>query len=211
MIKYSVLSTGSKGNAVVIKNFIMIDCGVPFRQVKDYVSSLKLVLLTHEHGDHFRATTIKRLATERPTLRFGIPEWLLEDTIKCGVSKSNIDVYKMGVRVSYGKFSIQPFELVHNVRNCCYKIYFTNEKMIYATDTNSLDGIEAKDFDLYLIESNYEEDEIMERIKVKKETGEYPYELGVLHNHLSKEKADSWLMENMGANSEYVYLHEHED
>ena len=210
MINYDILSTGSKGNAVVANNFIMIDCGVPLKRIMKHASRLKLVLLTHEHGDHFKPTTIKRLAAERPTLRFGIPEWLIENTVKCGVAKSNIDIYRMGARASYGEFIVEPFELAHNVQNCGYKIYFPTGKMIYATDTSSLGGITAKDFDLYMIEANFEEDEIKERIKTKEESGEYPYELGVLHNHLSKEKADSWLIENMGANSRYVYLHEHE-
>jgi hypothetical protein len=62
-----------------------------------------------------------------------------------------------------------------------------------------------------LIEANHEEDEIRQRIEAKKATGEYIYEYGALENHLSKEKADEWLLRNMGARSQFVYMHRHEE
>ncbi len=68
---YDVISTGSKGNAVIIDN-ILIDCGVPFNKLTQAYKKLQLVLLTHKHSDHFRPSTIKRLAAERPTLRLPI-------------------------------------------------------------------------------------------------------------------------------------------
>lgn len=82
--------------------------------------------------------------------------------------------------------------------------------MFYATDTNNLDGIEAKNYDLYLVEANYTEPDILERIKTKQTAGEYVYEWDVLKNHLSKEKAAEWIYRNAGQNSMYVYLHGHE-
>ena len=70
MIRYNIIATGSTGNAVKI-NDILIDCGVSFKKLKDVYKHIKLVLLTHEHSDHFRTPTIRKLAAERPTLRFG--------------------------------------------------------------------------------------------------------------------------------------------
>lgn len=37
----------------------------------------------------------------------------------------------------------------------------------------------------------------------------YCYEIDAMLNHLSKEKCDQFLYENMGANSQYVYMHKH--
>ena len=34
---YNIISTGSKGNAVIINNEILIDCGVPFKDIKPYI------------------------------------------------------------------------------------------------------------------------------------------------------------------------------
>ena len=52
-IKYEIIATGSDGNAVVINDIVLIDCGVPFKALKPYYKKLKLVLLTHIPADHF--------------------------------------------------------------------------------------------------------------------------------------------------------------
>jgi len=211
MIDYNIIATGSKGNAVVINKSILIDCGVPFKALREAYKDLKLVLLTHMHFDHFNKSTIKRLAQERPTLRFATPEWLVEDLVNCGVDKRNIDVAKMGKPLIYGRFPIVEAEsLPHNVPNCAWHIMIGAERVFYATDCNSLDHITANHYDLYLVEANHTEADITERIRQKQEAGEHCYEWDVLQNHLSKEKTDAWLYENMGVNSKYVYLHQHE-
>lgn len=101
--------------------------------------------------------------------------------------------------------------MYHNVNQCGYRVFVDNRKYLYATDTNTLDGIEAKNYDIYFVEANYIEAEIEEKIKAKIELGQYSYEIDAKYNHLSKEKCDSWLLKNMGSNSEYVYLHRHVD
>ena len=83
--------------------------------------------------------------------------------------------------------------------------------MIYATDTNNLNGIKARNYDLYMIEANYEEEVIKQRIKDKKSAGEYAYEVQVLKNHLSKEKCDDFLYRNIKSDSDYVYMHTHKE
>jgi len=101
---------------------------------------------------------------------------------------------------------------VHNVPNCAYKIWFPNgEKLFYATDTNSLDGIRAPEYSLYLVESNYEDYEIQQRIDAKIEKGEYAYEIQARQNHLSRQKADEWLSKNKGIFSQIQYLHQHKE
>lgn len=210
-IRYHIVSTGSKGNAVVINDIVLIDCGVPFKALEPFYRSLKLVLLTHIHGDHFNRSTIRRLARERPTLRFGCCRWLVEPLLSIGVSTSNIDVLDFGIMYGYGLFNVIPVPLVHDVPNCGYKIHFPSGKLFYATDTNSLNGITANHYDLYMIEANFEEDVIREKIAAKKAAGEYAYERRVLRTHLSKEKADDFIYRNIGPNSKYVYLHCHVD
>ena len=206
---YNIISTGSHGNAVVLNDYILIDCGVTFKALQEVYKALKIVLLTHIHIDHFNPTTIKTLARERPTLRFACCEWLVQPLVESGVNKSNIDVLATGKIYDYGAFRVSPFELYHNVPQTGYKVFLGAEKAIYATDTAHLDGIEAKDFDLYMIEANYTEDDLQERIAAKMGTDEYCYELNVANRHLSKEQADAFLLENMGEGSQFVYLHGH--
>lgn len=179
--------------------------------IAPYLNDLKLVLLTHIHGDHFKASTIGRMAKERPLLRFGACEWLVKPLLDAGVSKRQIDILESGYSFDYGAFSVIPFPLKHDVPNCGYKVHFPGGKAIYATDTDNLDGVIAKDYDLYLIEANFETAEIRERILQKEIAGQYAYEYRVLKNHLSKEQCDNFLARNMGEQSEFIYLHMHEE
>lgn len=211
MMNYNIISTGSQGNAVVLNDTILIDCGVTFKALKDVYRQLQIVLLTHEHGDHINKTTIKQLARERPTLRFACCDWLVPILLECDVSQRNIDVLEIGKLYDYRAFKVSPIKLYHNVSNCGWRIFANGKKAIYCTDTGHLQGIEAKDYDLYLIEANYTEEDLEERIIAKTATGQYCYELYVANRHLSKEQADEFLLENMGAHSNYVFLHGHKD
>lgn len=208
-MNYNIIATGSSGNAVVVNDCILIDCGVSYRLIEPYVRDLQLVLLTHIHCDHFKKSTIRRLARMRPMLRFGCGKWLVNDLVECGVKRWNIDIFTPNTINDYRFVKIENFHLKHNVPNCGYKITMNGEKIMYATDTNNLDGIQAKDFDLYLLEANYTDEEIHERIKQKQLNGEYAYEYQVLNNHFSKNKCDEFLAENAGMNSRFIYMHGH--
>lgn len=206
---YNIIKTGSAGNAVVIDNRVLVDCGVPYKTLGAVAKQVSLVLLTHIHNDHFRASTLKKLAKERPMLRFGCCDWLVKPLIDAGVSIRKIDVMELNRSYTFGNMTVSPVPLVHNVPQCGWKIHTPNGKAIYCTDTNSLDGVEAEGYDLYLIEANYTDEQIAERIREKEERGEYAYEHEVMNNHLSKSKCDDFIYRNARENSEYVYLHEH--
>lgn len=208
---YSIISTGSSGNAVVLNNNILIDCGVSLKALSDVKKQINIVLLTHIHSDHFNKTTIRNLATERPILRFACCEWLVQNLLACGVPKQNIDVMQIGKIYNYGAFKVSPVKLYHDVPQCGWRVFIGNEKTIYMTDTVTLDGISARNYDLYLVEANYISEKIQEKIKDKQESGQYVYEYRVLKTHLSKEKCDEWLLKNMGNHSKYVYLHQHKE
>jgi L-ascorbate metabolism protein UlaG (beta-lactamase superfamily) len=210
-MNYNVIATGSSGNAVVLNENILIDCGVSLKALSNVKKQINVVLLTHIHQDHFNKTTIKQLAKERPILRFACCEWLVSSLLACGVSERNIDVLKVGKVYNYGAFKVSPVKLYHDVDQCGWRVYVGDKKAIYMTDTGTLDGISAKCYDLYLVEANYIEEEIQAKIKAKQESGQYIHEYRVLKTHLSKEQCDEWLLENMGENSEYVYLHQHQE
>ncbi len=206
----NIISTGSVGNAVVLNDRLLIDCGVNYKQLSPHVSGLQLVLLTHIHGDHFYPSAIKKLAKMRPTLRFGCCKWLVNNLISCGVQTWRIDVFTPDLMNTYNEdLEITAVELTHNVPNCGYKIFIDGEKIFYATDTNNLNGITAPAYDLYMIEANYEDEEIMERIRQKEENGQYAYEYEVLKNHLSKQKCDDFIVRNAGTKSKFIYMHRH--
>ena len=207
---YKIIGSGSDGNGLIIEETILIDCGISFKKLKDDYKKLKIVLLTHRHQDHFNKATIKKLASERPTLRFGCCEWLVKDLVECGVEKKNIDVLEIDKIYNYRDFKLIPIKLYHDVENCGYKLKIDDNKLIYATDTNRIEHIIAKNYDFYFIEGNYESDEeLAQRRSDKLLTGEFIYEDRVKETHLSKVQATEWLMKNMGEKSKYVFMHEH--
>lgn len=201
---YNVLSSGSKGNCVVYHDSIAVDMGVPFSIIKQYKNNLQIVLLTHIHGDHMNLSTIKKLAFERPTLRFACGEFLAE--FLKGIK--NVDILEAGKIYDYVQFKVSPIHLYHDVKNFGYRIFKNNTKIIHATDTAHLVGITAKDYDLYAIESNYDEDTIFESIKRKKEKGEFAYQEGSIKSHLSEQQARDFIFKNQGQNSKVLRLHE---
>ena len=211
MIDYNIISTGSKGNAVIINKKILIDFGVSYKKIEPYMDDLKIALATHYHGDHFKASTARLMALKRPSLRFGCCYWMRGRLLEAGVNERQIDVYKPNVLYDYKAFSVIPFSVPHDVPNCGYKVFIGGEKIFYATDCGNLNGIIARGYDLYLCEANYEDEEIKARMDAKKAEGLYVYEQRAIRQHLSKKQCDDFIYRNAGPNSEYVYLHCHEE
>lgn len=210
-LSINVLQTGSSGNCLILENIIALDMGVTVKTVEPYLSRLQLVFVGHEHGDHFKASTIRALAYKRPNLRFCGGTWLTQKFVDAGVSKRNIDVLEDGKTYDYGAFQISPVTLFHNVPNFGLKIFINGKRVIYIVDTGSVSGIEAKDFDYFLLESNHSRAEIEARIAAKHAAGEFAYEEAAARNHLSREQAEDWLARNAGPNSKFVFLHQHKE
>lgn len=209
---YNVISTGSQGNCVIINNEIAIDMGIPFKSLEPVKKDLRLVLLTHCHSDHFNPRTVAALNRERPSIRWGCCEWMVWPLLESGITPWLIDAYEIGKWYQYeGIGQIRPERLTHNVPNCGYHIELGGEKLFYATDTGTLSGVEAKDYNLYLIESNHTRKGLEERLKAKWEAGEFSYEFAAAQNHLSQEQAEDWLYQQMGPNSVYAFLHQHQE
>lgn len=176
----------------------MVDCGVGYKEIEPFVNQLQIVLISHEHGDHLNIATIKKLAFERPSLRFGCGPWLSEklDFIR------NLDVYELNTVYDYGSFKLSMGKLYHDVENGFFRIEKDGYKIFRATDTAHLQGITAKNYDLYAIEHNYNEDTIDEMIE------KHFYKKGAINTHLSEQQARQFIYENRKPESEILRLHE---
>ena len=204
MIPAKVISSGSEGNAVIYNNAIMVDCGVSLKALSEVKRSLKIVLLTHKHGDHLKLRTLQRLQAERPTLRVACGAFLLEE-LPC---IKNIDVLQVGKIYNYGAFKVSPVKLYHDVPNFGWRIFLPNgQKIFHATDTVHLEGISAKGYDLYAIEHNYCEDYIQQAIEEARANGEYTHAYGNINTHLSAQQARAFIETNRKESSEVLELH----
>ena len=217
---YDIIATGSSGNAVVINGEILIDCGVPMKKLREsgYIKSLKLVLLTHEHSDHFNVATVRALNKERPALRWCCCKWMVRKLLEFGVDTRVIDIAQFtepgqtSQGLIYNDLAIvAPEPLVHDVPNCGWRIGIGNEWLFYATDTATLHHLDIPNYSYYLIEANHTSAEIEARIAEKQARGEFAYETRAAANHLSQEQALEWLARNAGPNSRYQFLHQHKE
>ena len=207
MSRYKIIATGSKGNAVLYNDNVLVDCGVPYKTLEPYVKDLKLVLLTHKHSDHINKTTVRKLVYERPTLRFACGEWMADILVECGVK--NIDILELNTAYDYGICTVASIELFHDVPNCAWRIYLNDGyKIIHMTDTYTAEGIHAIGYDLYAIERNYDSETIQDIIAEKKILGKFAYEEGAINSHLSFQQAQAFFDENKKEDSELIRLHE---
>ena len=75
------------------------------------------------------------------------------------------------------------------------------------TDTSNLQGIEAKNYNFFSIEANYNEELLKKHIEECEDENMLYYLNRVPYTHLSQEQANNFLIENMGDNSKYEYIH----
>lgn len=207
-----ILGSSSKGNSVLYGN-ILVDCGVPFAKIKPYVDVIEFVLLTHKHDDHFNKSSLVKLAVAKPNIRFICCEWLEKPLQTLGIMNITVaKVHQLGVSdVVELQFKpriiVSPFMLYHDCENCGWRIMVGGFKIFHATDTNTLEGISARGYDLYAIEHNYDEDTIHDLIREKKELGQFSYEEGAINSHLSFQQAAQFIKEN--ATKEHIVLKLH--
>jgi hypothetical protein len=137
-------------------------------------------------------------------------EWLVEDLVKLDVPKQNIYVVEDRKTYDLGAFNLTPIATIHDVRNMSYKVDFKPITVYYATDTNKLDYLEClKHLDYYFVEVNYDEKTLQKHIEesIENHDSNIFYLERVRETHLSKEECMSFLIENMGNNSQFVELH----
>ena len=46
-LQYNIISSNSKGNAIIFNDYLLMDCGVNFTKLKPYLDKIKVICLTH--------------------------------------------------------------------------------------------------------------------------------------------------------------------
>lgn len=211
-MNYEIINSGSDGNAILLENNILLDCGVAYKKIQPYLKNIKIIFLSHTHSDHLKKATIKKIVYEYPNIKFLVGYYLVSDLLECGVSPKNIFQLEFDEWYDIGIAKVRIEEVQHDVLNACLKMEMKDKKMVYIVDTNNVDYISAKNYDLYLIEGNYIADESLNaEVREQEEKGEFSYLKRVLKTHLSQTQAIEWLKKNMGDNGEFEFIHQHKD
>lgn len=202
---YKILSSGSHGNCVMLFDSILVDIGVPYSLIKPYVRQIKMVTWSHKHSDHLNKSTLKKLLFERPSIRVAICEHEYRNAVECGARY--IDILEHGKWYDYTKFKIATFKTYHDVPSNGWRFIKGDYKVFFATDTFTLQGISARDYTHYLIESNYCEETIWQTIQEYESQGKYAYMRGSINSHLSNVQAHNFFLSNKGEHSQLITLH----
>lgn len=208
-MKYKIIGSSSKGNCIIVEDFLMLDCGVSYKKLENYLKKVKLIFISHVHKDHLLPATIKKITYEHPTIKFlcgseVVVEKLVKDSY---VPMRNIFILKPNVWFNLGALKVKLEQLEHDTPNYAIKFEIKGKKGIYIVDTANVDNIKAKDYDLFLIEANYDEQTLKEHIYRCENPDELYYLYRVPVTHLSYQDANSFLIENMSNTSEYCYIH----
>lgn len=46
---YEIVSSSSKGNCIIVENFLMLDIGVSYTKIRDKLKYIKLIFISHSH------------------------------------------------------------------------------------------------------------------------------------------------------------------
>lgn len=121
MLKFSVLASGSKGNACYVESpegCVLVDAGLSCRELERRLARLGLsasrldaIILTHEHIDHIRGAGVM-------ARRYHLPVYTTDGTIRGGVrSLGELPRFvpvQTGKRFAIKDLQIEPFTKCHD-------------------------------------------------------------------------------------------------
>lgn len=121
MLRFSLLSSGSAGNAILIDNGeskLLVDNGLSFKELQlrvgeigETLDTLEAVLVTHEHGDHVKGIGVL-------SRKLGTPVYLTPPTFRSLNPKLGriepVHHFDSGDTLEIGRYSITSFRVSHD-------------------------------------------------------------------------------------------------
>jgi ribonuclease BN (tRNA processing enzyme) len=183
---------------VIINDDIMFDCGVPFSKIREDLYDIKYLILTHIHSDHMNKQTLIQINKKFPHImligNYEVSQaWIVDRIANAGFNIETED------------YIFTPFEAIHDVLTYGYTFEVEGKKIIYCTDTASLENAPDEKYDYFFIESNHDEAKL-EAIRGSKKGSYDPYLSG--KRHLSTQQAKGFFyMHRRDRDSQLIELH----
>lgn len=199
-MNYKIIASSSAGNCVVI-NDVMVDCGVAFNTIKEYLYKIKYLLITHIHTDHVNETTLMKIKKEFPRIKI-IGNHEVHQMHRVDVISNN------RYPITFKDYSFTPFECVHDVVTQGFVWEYEGKKIIYATDTSSLEFAIGEKYDYLFLESNHDAKRL-EQIRDERNGSYSPYLSA--KRHLSTQDCRTfYYLNRRSKDSELIELHKSE-
>ena len=168
-LKFSVLASGSTGNAFYIESGeekILVDAGLSGKKVEGLLAQVNVdphelsrILVTHEHSDHIKGLGIM-------ARRYKLPIYANEKTWKAmegQIGKISVDqkfLFNMEEMKSFGGIDIESFAVSHDAAEPMFFTFHKDgRKVALVTDLGYVSERIKKtveDADAYIFESNHD-------------------------------------------------------
>jgi phosphoribosyl 1,2-cyclic phosphodiesterase len=214
LIFYS-LSSGSSGNCYYLGNGehgILIDAGISATSIRNYLKLLNIpiqsitgILVSHNHSDHIRGLEVLSRRNDIPVYTTS-NVWRSIFISGNKISRDYIMEIPVRKKFHLSQFVIEAFPVCHDAPETLgFHICAGSKKITIATDLGHICKTSAayiKEANLLVIESNYDEDMLL--------NGSYPKFLKARissdHGHLGNHQTSGFLADNIGDNLEIICL-----
>lgn len=214
-ISFTVLSSGSTGNATVVRNAdttLMIDAGLSAKRIEELLQQRELsgseldgILVTHEHSDHIKGLG----AVAR---KYNLPVYANEKTWTAmakstgAIGDGKRKILETGATMEFGSLRVESFGISHDATEPVgYNFYDGSEKLSVATDLGYVSDKVKQAIsraDVLVLEANHD----VEMLRM----GRYPWNIKrrILSDtgHLSNEMAGAILSELLDGYTKRTYL-----
>ena len=183
-MRFISLASSSKGNSTLISyksTNILVDCGISKKRIVESIgrygltlSDIDCILITHEHSDHIMAlpAILKdndiKVISQRDTLNC-ILNYCEEKNVKVNTENfkiiSPVNILNDNVAFEIGDIKFYPLKGHHDVASLYYKFQLGDTIVAILTDMGSYNEYTIKtleDVDYLMLESNYDEELILE-------------------------------------------------
>ncbi|MDM5335647.1 MBL fold metallo-hydrolase [Ureibacillus composti] len=168
-MRFSVLASGSSGNAIYVENdehAFLVDVGLSgkkmeqlFAKIDRDMKKLSGILVTHEHSDHIKGLGVV-------ARKYKVPIYANEKTWKAmdghigNIPEDQRFLFNMETVQSFGSIDIQSFAVSHDAADpMFYAFHENNRKLVLITDTGYVsDRMKGhiRGADSYVFESNHD-------------------------------------------------------
>lgn len=214
-LRFSVLSSGSTGNATIVVNEetkVLVDAGFSAKKIDELLQErglsardLHAVMITHEHADHIKGLGALARKYDLPVYA-NEKTWKELDRLVGAIDEVNRRILETGAALEIGSMQIESFGISHDAAEPVGYCFQDGAcKLSLATDLGYMSSKvkeKIRDSDVLVLESNHD----IEMLRM----GRYPWNikrriLGDM-GHLSNEAAGEALIDILSARTKRVYL-----
>lgn len=218
--KVEILGTGSTGNAVLIDDSIMIDCGLGVRKLMPYLQNVRHLFITHRHSDHLNISVLKNIVKK---ISPAIVEYGLHVNSDCYnlIAKKDSELAEMiktdlltghddfEIEVNGNTYRVETYPLYHDVENQGFVFTKNGHTLIHATDTSTMQDAPKRQYDVILVEGNYDESKLIEYLQ--SEDHQTRYRAARNLRHLSIQAHENFVKSHSHSKTQSLMLHESYD